>query len=144
MRNISIFKKISLYFEYKRALKKIENQLERGYNARIDKVNRFYTVLNIPEELIEEPYNIRKSDIDNIAQNFIKEYTNQISNYLNANGLSELYDFYDIEKVDKYSYLLIFGFKFFNTQKVFRNIYLYWIPSIVLVSLLSILYFHFF
>lgn len=141
MSNISIFKKISLYYEYKKILKKLEKQLSREFNIRIDRVARFYTVLNVPEDIFEEPYNIRKSDIDTIGQNFIKDYSKKISNFLDSNGLSELYDFYDIEKVDKYSYLLVFGFKFFNTQKFFRNIYLFWLPSIVLIGLLTILYF---
>jgi hypothetical protein len=101
-------------------------------------------VLNIPQDIFEEPYNIRKSDIDAIAQNFIKDFSKKVSNYLDSNGLSELYDFYDIERVDKYSYLIIIGFKFFNTQKLFRSIYLFWLPSILLITLLTILYFRFF
>jgi len=144
MRNISIFKKISLFFTYRKAIRKIEKQLEREFNIRIDGAYRIYTVLNVPSELIEEPYNLRKGDIDTLAQNFIKEYSSQLSKFLDANGLYELYDFYDVEKVDKYSYLLIFGFSVFNSQKVFRSIYLYWIPSIVIISILTWLYFQLF
>jgi len=144
MKNISIFKKISLFFTYRKAIKKIEKQLEREFNIRIDGAYRIYTVLNVPSELIEEPYNLRKGDIDTLAQNFIKEYSSQLSKFLDANGLYELYDFYDVEKVDKYSYLLIFGFSVFNSQKVFRGIYLYWIPSIVIISILTWLYFQLF
>lgn len=141
MRNISIFKKISLFFTYRKAIRKIEKQLEREFNIRIDGAYRIYTVLNVPSELIEEPYNLRKGDINTLSQNFIKEYSSQLSRFLDSNGLYELYDFYDVEKVDKYSYLLIFGFSLFNSQKVFRNIYLYWIPSIVIISILTILLF---
>jgi hypothetical protein len=144
MKNISIFKKISLFFTYRKAIKKIEKQLEREFNIRIDGAYRIYTVLNVPSELIEEPYNLRKGDIDTLAQNFNKEYSSQLSKLLDANGLYELYDFYDVEKVDKYSYLLIFGFSVFNSQKVFRSIYLYWIPSIVIISILTWLYFQLF
>jgi len=141
MRNISIFKKISLFFTYRKAIRKIEKQLEREFNIRIDGAYRIYTVLNVPSELIEEPYNLRKGDINTLSQNFIKEYSSQLSKFLDSNGLYELYDFYNVEKVDKYSYLLIFGFSLFNSQKVFRNIYLYWIPSIVIISILTILLF---
>jgi hypothetical protein len=144
MRNISLFKKISLFFTYRKAIKKIERELEREFNVRIDGASRIYTVLNVPSELIEEPYNLRKADIDALAQNFIKEYSSQLSKFLDANGLYELYDFYDVEKVDKYSYLLIFGFSLFNSQKMLRNIYLIWIPIIVLISLLTWLYFSLF
>jgi hypothetical protein len=100
-------------------------------------------VVNVPSELIEEPYNLRKSDIDLLSEKFIREYSKQLSGFLDTNGLMELYDYYDIEKVEKYSYLLIFGFKPFNSQKVFTNIILYWIPSILLLIILSWLYFHF-
>jgi len=141
MRNISIFKKISLFFTYRKAIRKIEKQLEREFNIRIDGAYRIYTVLNVPSELIEEPYNLRKGDINTLSQNFIKEYSSQLSKFLDSNGLYELYNFYNVEKVDKYSYLLIFGFSLFNSQKVFRNIYLYWIPSIVIISILTILLF---
>ena len=143
MRNISLFKKISLFFTYRKAIRKIERELEREFNVRIDKAQRIYTVLNIPSELIEEPYNLRKADIDALAQNFIKEYSSQLSKFLDANGLYELYDFYDVEKVDKYSYLLIFGFSLFNSQKFLRNIYLIWLPLISL-GLLTWLYFQLF
>ena len=142
MRNISFFKKLSLFFTYRKSIKKIERQLEREFNVRIDGASRIYTVLNIPSELIEEPYNLRKADIDALAQNFIKEYSTQLSKFLNDNGLYELYDFYDVEKVDKYSYLLIFGFSLFNSQKMLRNIYLIWTPIVVIASLLTWLYFH--
>ena len=143
MRNISLFKKISLFFTYRKAIGKIKKQLERDFNVRIDKAQRIYTVLNIPSELIEEPYNLRKGDIDVLAQNFIKEYSSQLSRFLDANGLYELYDFYDVEKVDKYSYLLIFGFSLFNSQKFLRNIYLICLPLTVLSTLLTWLYFNF-
>jgi hypothetical protein len=141
MKNISIFRKISLFFTYRKAIRKIEKELEKEFNIRIDGAYRIYTVLNVPSELIEEPYNLRKGDINTLSQNFIKEYSSQLSRFLDSNGLYELYDFYDVEKVDKYSYLLIFGFSLFNSQKVFRNIYLYWIPSIVIISILTILLF---
>jgi len=144
MKNISIFRKISLFFTYRKAIRKIEKELGKEFNIRIDGAYRIYTVLNVPSELIEEPYNLRKGDINTLSQNFIKEYSSQLSRFLDSNGLYELYDFYDVEKVDKYSYLLIFGFSVFNSQKVLRSIYLYWIPSIVITSILSVLYFYLF
>jgi hypothetical protein len=136
----NIFKNISLYFTYKQSLRKIKKQLMSEYSARIDRVGRIYTVINIPVELIE-PYNMRKSDIDNVAQNFVREYTSALSKFLNSNGLFELYDFYDIEKVEKYSYLVVFGFSLFNTQKVARNLMFWVLPSILIISTLSWLYF---
>lgn len=140
MKNLSIFKKISLYFSYRKTIKEIERDLKRQFNARVDRVGRVYTVLNIPESLIEEPYNLRKNDIDNIAQSYIKEFSSQLSQFLNSKGLFELYDFYDIEKVDKYSYLIVFGFSLFNTQKVAKSILLKWIPTILILLFIYFIY----
>jgi len=81
---ILYMKKISLYFGYRKSLRKIKKQLMSQYSARIDRVGRIYTVINIPVELIE-PYNMRKSDIDSVAQNFVKEYTSALSKFLNSN-----------------------------------------------------------
>lgn len=142
MKNISFFKKLSLFSAYKKSIKKIEKQLQTDFNMRVDRSYRIYTVLNVPAELIEEPYNLKKSDIDILSQNFIKEYTNQLSRFLNANGLTELYDFYEVEKVEKYSYLLIFGYSLFNSQKFYRNILLFWLPSIVVYTIVTFIYFH--
>ena len=138
MRKVSIFKKISLFLSYIKIIKSLSRDLGTNFGARIDNAYRIYTVLNIPENLIEEPYNLRKADIDNLAKNFMRDYSNQLSRFLNENGLIELYDSYDVEKVDKYSYLMIFGFSLFNTQKFFRNLYLIYLPlaCIILISLL--------
>ncbi len=137
---MNIFKKIITYRKYRTSISKIERELSTQFNIRIDSVGRLYTVLNIPEEIFEEPYNMRKSDIDTIAQNYIKEYSNNLSAFLNKNDLIELYDFYSIQKVEKYSYLLIFGFSLMNTEKFFKRLYFRVIP-IVSIILLSTLFF---
>jgi hypothetical protein len=133
MRKVNFFKKLKLFFEYRRLLKSIDFELETNLNARIDSVSRIYTVINLPEDVIEEPYNFRKSDIDALAQTFIKQYTSDLSTFLNKKGLSELYNFYEIKKVSKYSYLLVFGFSQFDSKKV--AIRFIW----TLVSLVTIL-----
>jgi hypothetical protein len=135
MKKLNFIKKLRLFFEYRRLLNSIRKELELNLNARVDFISRIYTVLNLPTDVIEEPYNFRKSDIDALAQNFIKQYTSDISTFLNQKGLSELYDFYDIKKVDKYSYLLIFGFSLFDSKKIaIRFIY-------ILISLFLIIMF---
>lgn len=140
---MNIFKKIKIYRQYRNSLSKIERELSAQFNVRIDNVGRLYTVLNIPEEIFEEPYNIRKSDIDTIAQNYIKDYSSKLSTFLNKNDLIELYDFYSIEKVEKYSYLLILGFSLMNTEKFFKRLYFRFIPitSIILLTILFFLIF---
>jgi hypothetical protein len=140
-----MFKKIRLYNSFKKTLSLNRVTLEGDFNARIDKAYRIYTVVNIPDESFGEPYNLRKSDIDSISETYIREYLSKISNYLNSIGLSELYDFYEpIKKVDKYSYLIVLGFKPFNSVRYNNLIWLRIIPILSIVSIISlIIYFIF-
>lgn len=135
---ISLRKKIKLYFEYRTALSRIDYELIEKFNCRIDSVGRLYTVLNIPKELIEEPYNLRKSDIDALANNFIREYSLELFKFLDTKELKELYKFYEAKKVDKYSYLLVYGFSLFDTKKA--AIKLLWSLPIILLILTIIFY----
>jgi hypothetical protein len=92
------------------------------YNARVDNIYRIYTVLNVPENLIEEPYNFRNSDIESLSRNYILEYRRNLSNFLISKGLLELFDLYELRKVGKYNYLLIFGYSLVNTRKIANRI----------------------
>lgn len=132
-----MFKKLKVFLNYRRTIKNIEENLGRELNARVDNAYRIYTVVNVPVEVFEEPYNFRKSDIDKISEKYIKEYFSKLSDLLNKNGLIEMYNVYDIEKVDKYSYLTIVGFSLFRTDKLFTKILLRWIPISLLLSIIG-------
>ena len=137
-KNISIFKKIKIFKIFKNTIKENSIELEQRFNIRIDNAKRLYTVVNIPQEVVGEPYNLRKADIDKISEKFIKEFSTEISKYLDAKGLKELYEFYKLEKVDKYSYLIVFGFSLFKSDKFYNDIYFKLLPSIL--GLITILY----
>ena len=139
MKGLSILKKIKLFNQFKKSQSKIKYDLETKFGIRIDYAKRMYTVLNIPPDIIGESYSLRKSDIDIISEKFIKEYTSGLSKYLTDNGLSELYDFYKIQKVDKYSYLLVLGFSLFKSYKYYNTLY-YIIYPIISISIISLLY----
>ena len=139
-KNISLIKKISIFSQFKKTIKSNSVELENKFNLRIDSANRLYTVINVPPELIGEAYNIKKSDIDRIADNFIREYSKELGVYLNSIGLNELYDFYDLKKVDKYSYLVVVGFSFFRSDERRARIYKYWIPISVSLAFLTTLF----
>lgn len=138
MENISIFKKIRLFNNFKKVVKENQRELAARFNLRIDRADRLYTVLNIPEELIGEAYALKKADIDRISQNYIREYSSELSKYLNSKGLSELFDFYKMDKVGKYSYLIVFGFSLFKSHKYYNTLYFGIIPSlsVIILSLL--------
>ena len=134
-----LFKSISMYRLYKRVIAENSSELLSKYNLRIDDANRLYTVLNIPEEIVGEAYSLRKADIDSIADKFLREYSSDLAGYLNSKGLAELYDFYDVKKVDKYSYLMVVGFSLFRTDKRRERALKYWLPVSVSALALVIL-----
>jgi len=140
---ISLYKKIKIFGEFKKVLKLNKTELEQVFGARIDNAYRIYNVLNIPAEVIGEPYNLRKSDIDKVAETSIREYTVKISEYLDSKGLKEMYDFYEIKKVDKYSYLVVLGFTLpndsFRSNKYYDNLRYKVIPTVSVLSIILLL-----
>jgi len=137
MRRISFFKKIQLFLYYRRIVKQNQVLLEQDLNIRIDDAYRLYTVLNVPEELIGEAFSIKKSDIDKISESYIREYTMVVAKFLNSIGLSELFQSYEVKKVDKLSYLVVIGFSLFKTNKFYDNLYYRFIPISLLLIIVS-------
>lgn len=142
---ISLYKKIKIFREFKKILKLNKTELDQVFGARIDNAYRIYNVLNIPTEVIGEPYNLRKSDIDKVAETSIREYTIKISEFLDSKGLKEMYDFYEVKKVDKYSYLVVLGFSLpndtFRSNKYYDNLRYRVIPVVSVISLILLLIF---
>jgi hypothetical protein len=136
--NTSLWKKIKLFGNFKKSIKENKIELEKKFNIRIDKAYRLYTVLNIPEELVGESYSLKKSDIERISQNFIKDYGTELATFLNSKGLNELYEYYEIKKVDKYSYLLVYGFSLFESNKYYNNLYWRVIPISAIITTISL------
>lgn len=141
---MSIIKDLQLFFSYKSILSKNRVRLNGDFNIRIDNADRMYTIINIPTNLIEEPYNIRKSDIDMIAENYIRDYISNLSTFLNSIGLVELYDFYEpIKKVDKYSYLVVIGYKNLDSVELNKIIYRFLLPLSIFLMIVGLLLFIF-
>lgn len=118
----NLFNQIKLFYLYKSTINKNFLNLNSSFNLRKDISNRLYTVINIPVDNFEEPYNIRTSDINVISENYIRDFCIKIGQSLDLMGLKELYKIYSISKVDKYSYLVIIGFSLFETDKVYGNL----------------------
>lgn len=141
MKRISFFKKLRFFNYYKKILKESKIELERTLNIRVDRAFRLYTVLNVPEELVGDAFSLKKSDIDRISENYIREYSIEVSKFLNSKGLTELFKSYEISKVGKYSYLIIIGFSLFNTQKYYNTIYYKIMLPFAVISLIVATYF---
>lgn len=135
-KKVSLLKKIKIFREYKKIVKSIKDELESSFGVRIDKAWRMYSVVNIPVEDVGEPYNLKRSDIDKIAEASIKSFSSELSIFLDAKGLKEFYSFYEVQKVDKYSYLLVFGFSLFKSNEYYDRIRFRVIPIGLLVSII--------
>lgn len=134
-----MLKKLKLFFFYKKTINQAKFELEQQFKVRIDNAQRLYTVVNVPEELVGEAYSLKKSDIDRISENFVRAFTQDLSKILNNKGLSELYEIYEIRKVDKYSYLLVIGFSLIKSNKLYNFLYYGVIPSLVVASIIFLL-----
>jgi hypothetical protein len=137
-KNIFILKKIRLFSLYKKAIKENRSEIEQTFGLRIDKAQRMYTVINIPEEIIGEAFSLKKSDIDRISENYIKEYSSEISRFLTSKGLDELYSFYEVKKVDKYSYLVVIGYSLFRSNEYYDKLYWRVYPIIGALAIIGI------
>jgi hypothetical protein len=142
---ISFLKKLKIFRDFKKVLKLNKTELQEVFGARVDNAYRIYNVINIPVEEIGEPYNLRKSDIDLIAEKSVRDYSSDISKYLDSKGLQEMYDFYEIKKVDKYSYLIVIGFSLpndpFRSNMYYDRLYYRVFPVVSIVSLILLLIF---
>jgi hypothetical protein len=142
---ISLIKKLRIFRDFKKTIRLNSTELQEVFGARIDNAYRIYNVINIPVEEIGEPYNLRKSDIDLIAEKSVREYSSDISKYLNSKGLQEMYDFYEIKKVDKYSYLIVIGFSLpnspFRSNVYYDRLYYRVMPAVSILSLILLLIF---
>jgi hypothetical protein len=128
----NVFKNIKLFNFYKKRIKTVQDNLKLKYNVRIDKADRMYTVLNIPENLIGEAYSLKRSDIERISQTYLKEYVTELGIYLDSIELKELHKTYTVEKVGKYSFLLVFGFSLFKSHKYYNFMYYVFTPLVIL------------
>ncbi len=134
---MNFLKKIKFYQEYKKSIKSNKSTLESEFGIRLDWANRMYTVLNVPD-VLGEPYNLRPSDVNKMSEKYMSDYLGKLSAYLNSIGLSELYDFYNPpQKVDKFSYLLIIGYKHLNSVKITKFFWYCFIP--ILLSLIILI-----
>lgn len=142
-KRISFFKKIKMFNHFKKIIRASEVELDETFNIKVDKAYRLYTVINVPIEEVGEPYNLRKSDIDIIAETRIKDFSSKLAKFLNSKGLVEMYNFYEIKKVEKYSYLIVIGFdlpnEYFRSNKFYDNLYYRVIPITLTLIILIIL-----
>jgi hypothetical protein len=138
-----IINDLKLYYSWSRILnsRAVVQKLREEHNAKVDNADRIHIVVNIPVEEIGEEYDLVKSDIDRLAMPHIRNKMKELSNYLNSVGLQEMYDYYEqVSKLEKYSYLIIIGFKPFDSVLYNTIVYRRILPVSVLMGIVYLSY----
>lgn len=134
MEKLSFFKRLRLLRDYFIIIKRNKSTITdktNGLNLRVDNAGRLYTIYSCPSDV--EKYGTE------LAQKYIKEYISKAEVlFINLN-LIEYIGIRDIEQKSELDFLIIFGFKGFNTPKLFRNT----IILTLLTVTLSMIYFLF-
>lgn len=127
---MNLFKKIKFFFEYRRIVKQNKARLEGEFNLRIDRVNRMYTVLNLPEDAI-----IYGKDL---SEKYIKKYLSDVDLFSKEIGLSELIGLINMKQIDKQNYLVVFGYSKFNTAKVANRLIITFLLAPIIWIIISL------
>lgn len=119
-----IIKEVRLYREYVGTIKKEkdESPFWRRRNLRLDNLNRIYTVVNLPAQVL------MSTDLPREARpSYVIQEVKPINEYLKSLNLHELLTMWikPVEGTNDESYLIVYQF-------LFRNISWIWILRIIL------------
>ena len=130
---ISFWKKISLFFTYRKAIKQSSFLILNEVNLRSDRVGRLYTILNLNSEDI---LNYGPKLSSQIVQKYINDYMSKVDKMFLQLGLNELIGLMEIKKIDELNYLVIFGYSFFNSARVANSLVALGVVALLTVSYL--------
>ncbi len=134
-RIFKIIKEIKLYRDYSRIIKNEEknSQIWKRINLRKDNLNRVYTVINLPLQVLASVDLPRES-----RPSFVVQEIKPINEYLKSLNLEEIITMWvqPIKGTDDESYLVVYQF-------LFRHITWLWILRFISeITLLSLMIYH--
>jgi len=122
MEELSIFKKYKLFRYFKKLLKdnkEIISNKKNGLNLRIDKAQRIYTVINCSPDVAKYG--------KNLAEKEIKEYVTRAEKLFIDIGILEYVGIRDIQQISELDFLVVFGYKGFNTSSFYNRLYILYV-----------------
>jgi len=122
MEDLSIFKKYKLFRYFKKLLKDnkgVISNKKNGLNLRIDKVQRIYTVINCSPDVAKYGRNL--------AEKEIKEYVTKAEKLFIDIGILEYIGIRDIQQISDLDFLIVFGYKGFNTSSFYNRLYILYV-----------------
>lgn len=128
-RIIKVIKEIRLYREYSRIVRKEEreSQIWKRKNLRRDRLNRIYTVINLPLQVLASVDLPRES-----RPSFVIQELKPINEYLKSLNIEEIITMWiePVKGTDEESYLVVYQF-------LFRHISWLWILRLILELTIS-------
>jgi hypothetical protein len=137
---MNIFKKIQLFFFYKKVINDNKEELLKKFNIRIDDIYRMYTVVTIDEDEFKKyggdaPVLYKIPDIDTyldqsqatrdglingemFLQKKVSHYLFVLEQYLNEKGLIELFGMSSNQKIDKQNRKIVIEYRFISTKRI--------------------------
>jgi hypothetical protein len=137
---MNIFKKIQLFFFYKKVINDNKEELLKKFNIRIDDIYRMYTVVTIDEDEFKKyggdaPVLYKIPDIDTyldqsqatrdglingemFLQKKVSHYLFALEQYLNEKGLIELFGMSSNQKIDKQNRKIVIEYRFISTKRI--------------------------
>jgi hypothetical protein len=127
----SIVKELNNFYFYHKKLHEIKKSgMYRFQNLKIDKINRVYTFINLPPEMLMTTNNneLERMESEIVGANILK-----YSKFLDDNGLIELYKFkyIRVKNEDYYGYKLYTRFRF-NHISIWSLLYVLIYTKIIL------------
>jgi len=126
---MNIFKRIKLYYEYKKLLKDNIEDLQSKYSFRVDNINRIYTVIHIPDDIkVYGP-----EHIEALTEEWLKKWLIRLDTYLVNIHLKEFLNRDTLTKIDDQNFLLVLRYKYLNLEKIYYTLYLLGIISFITI-----------
>ena len=112
---MNIFKRIKLYKIYKESIDENIEHFQNNFKLERNNWDELYTTITFieaPRELVE------KMGEYTIVEKEIKEYIIKFYGYLDLMNLNELYNVYDIKKLNETDYGITFGYSLMNNRQI--------------------------
>jgi len=134
-----LFKKYKLLFSYIKTIKKhlpdirnhfISNNLRNTFiikDMNIDSIYRIYTVLNFPEQTINNIQKYGYYYMDNETKKFISQLNTELKKY----GLDELVGLSKADQIGENNILIVVQFKLLKIEKIYRRL-IYFLIAIII------------
>ena len=123
---LNLSKRVRYFYLYKKTVKAHKSELKSNFNLEVDRLQRIWTVISIPQENAQDVKKYGHKYIDNEVENFIKE----TDKYFRQINIVEFIKIENIEILNPLEVGVVFSFKFLKPQKIF------WAKLIGILSLI--------